>query len=157
MEGQTSAQPRGTNHPFHEQGFCPTSEDYSACTAGLELLRTSCSSIFCKWVAEEGKERPRSGDPLTPRSDLRISNSPSRQGNKFIWCQKHPPQPPVIQHFCCHPEQQQSPSQGAFGARWGSDPPWGGLTLTGNQRHITANSQPGQTFPAPLPIIIAVP
>lgn len=38
MEGQTSAQPWGTNHPFHKQGFCPTNEDYSACTAGLELL-----------------------------------------------------------------------------------------------------------------------
>lgn len=52
------------------------------------------------------KERPRSGDP--PRSCLRVCTSPSSQGNEFIWYQKHHQQPPLIQHFCCHPEQQQS-------------------------------------------------
>lgn len=47
-----------------------------------------------------------------------------------------PIKPPLIQHFCWHPEQQQSPSQCAFE----SDPPWCGLVLTGTQSQIKPNS-----------------
>lgn len=61
------------------------------------------------------KERPSSGDPLTAGSCLRICTSPSSQGNEFIWYQKHQQQPKLIQHFCCHPEQQQSHLSGHLG------------------------------------------
>lgn len=64
----------------------------------------------------------------------------------------------VFQHFCCHPEQQQSPtSVGIWGEAKASHPPWCGLTLTCNQSQIQLNSHARQTLSAPRPIIFAVP
>lgn len=67
MEGQTSAQPRGTNHPFHKQGFCPTDEDYSAPPGW------SCWERAARAFSANGslrKERPCPGDPLKLSENL---------------------------------------------------------------------------------------
>lgn len=93
------------------------------------------------------KERPCSGDLLTPRSYLRICNTPSSQGNEFIWYQKHHHNPHWVFQLCCrHSEQQQSLCQRAFGARQEPDPPWCGLILTCNQSKIKLSSRLDRCF-----------
>lgn len=145
MEGQTSAQPRGTNQPPQKQGFCPTMRIILAALQCWSCWERAAQPLSASESVR--KDRPGSGDLPTPRSYLRICNTPSSRGNEFTWSQEHHHNPHwVFQHCCCHPEQQQSPSQCAFGARQEPDLPWCGLTLTCNQSKIKLSSRLDRLF-----------
>lgn len=128
----------------------------------MRIIQAALQGWSCwEWAAQPfsaneslRKERPRSGDPLTARSYLRICTSPSSQGNEFIWHQKHHHQPPLIQHFCWHPEPHLSEHLGRSRV-WRSFPDVGSSDM---QPKPNATQFPGQTdFSALMPIFTAVP
>lgn len=87
MEGQTSAQPRGTNQPPQKQGFCPTMRIILAALQCWSCWERAAQPLSASESVR--KDGPGSGDLLTPRSYLRICNTPPSRGNEFTWSQEH--------------------------------------------------------------------
>lgn len=142
MEGQTSVQPRGTNHPFHKQGFCPTNEDYSGCTAGLELLRMSCSTIFCKWVTEEGKATLRRSSDCKKLSENLYQPFFTRK-----WIYLAPETPPPTPTNSAFLLASRAPSQWAFGEKQSLKKfPWCGLFWHATKAKCNPIPRPDRLF-----------